>query len=80
MLETAEKLARFLVRLEYPRGDVMETLHRDFPDADLEAVYAQALAQKELSDAQVEAQLRREAAAATAAEHDLSRSIHEPPR
>lgn len=77
ILASARALARFLVGMGYDRENVLSAVRQEFPEADADAAVRDAEQQKAQSDAEVEAQLEREAQAARAAEHDVSKTMHE---
>lgn len=61
MLDSADALARFLVRLEYADDQVLATVRSQFPGADADAALADAKTHKQESDEQLERQLDAEA-------------------
>jgi hypothetical protein len=76
MLETIEATARFLVGLGYDDAEIRRTLVKQFPGGNVEDAMSTAYADKARLDADVDAALEQEAAAARASELDLSKSIH----
>lgn len=77
MLDTIEATARFLVGLDYDAAEVRRTLAAQFPADDVEAAMSAAYAHKARLRSEVAAVENRQAAAARAAELDLSKSIHD---
>lgn len=76
MLSSPQQVARFSVRMGYPRDDVERTIRELFPDADAPAVVEEAIQSALLREGEDEAAVEREERKAVEAEHDLGESMH----
>lgn len=75
-LNTPRALARFLTGMGYDRGEAIAAVAKDFPQADAEAAVDDAIAAVGARDMALDQEVETDAAAARAAEHDTSRTMH----
>lgn len=73
-------MARALAGVGYDRAKMVAALHRHFPDSDAERLIDDATAWAEKLDASLGEGERLEAGAARDAEHDLTKTMHNPRR
>lgn len=76
-LNTPDALALFLAGVGYPRAEVVDAVRKDFPDANAEHVVNDAYEQVAERDAELDRAVERDETAARAAEHDLSKTMHQ---
>jgi hypothetical protein len=76
-LNTPDALAVFLAGIGYPRTEIVDAVRKDFPDADADAVTDAAIGSARQQNAELDRAVERDEAAARAAEHDVSKTMHQ---
>lgn len=77
MLDTIDQQARFFVHLGYGRDAITKALADTFPTEDVEKAIQDAEAHYARCQQQLDDAVRAEGQSAVAAEHDLSKTMHE---
>lgn len=78
MTPRAADLARVLAGTGYDRHEVVDVIRREYPGEDAEAITDAAIADATEQNRELDRAVDRDEAAAVAAEHDLSTTMHRP--